>query len=151
MRLHAFYRLTETNSKMIEKIEEDGNILAIILRKNYNQEGLNFFTEEEHSFQVGVHNVKKGKRYRAHKSLPFKKLENLRANKIYLIQKGLAKVDVYNKANQKSAEIFLYEGDLIIFIMGGHGITMVEDTKMIEIKQGPYRGVKEDKIFLEEN
>ncbi|MBS3072825.1 hypothetical protein J4477_03270 [Candidatus Pacearchaeota archaeon] len=134
---------------MIEKIEEDGNVLAIVVRSDYQKEGLNFFTDETHSFQIGIHDVKKGKRYRAHKSKPFKKLENLRANKIYLIQRGLARVDVYNNKNLKIVEIFLYGGDLILFIMGGHGITLMENTKMIEIKQGPYRGVDEDKIFLE--
>jgi len=135
--------------KMIEKIEEDGIILAIVVRRDYNKEGLNFFTNEEHSFQIGIHNVKKGKRYRAHKSLPFKKLENLKANKIYLIQRGTAKIDVYNNKNLKITDVFLYEGDLILFITGGHGITVMEDTKMIEIKQGPYRGVDDDKVFLE--
>ena len=134
---------------MIEKIEEDGKILAIVIRKDYNQKGLNFLTSEEHSFQVGVHNVKKGKRYRAHKTLPFKKIDFLNANKIYLIQEGQTKVDIYNTSDQKILDLFLYAGDLIVFVSGGHGVTMMENTKIIEIKQGPYRGVSEDKIFLE--
>jgi len=34
-------------NKMIEKIEEDGNVLAIVVRSDYQKEGLNFFTDEK--------------------------------------------------------------------------------------------------------
>ena len=39
----------------------------------------------------------------------------------------------------------LNKGDIILLIKGGHGFSVIEDVKMIEVKQGPYAGDK-DKI-----
>jgi hypothetical protein len=39
----------------------------------------------------------------------------------------------------------LYTGDVILLAAGGHGFEMLEDSQIIEIKQGPYVG-EEDKI-----
>jgi len=36
-----------------------------------------------------------------------------------------------------------------MLLSGGHGFEFLEDTKMIEIKQGPYAGRDNDKIILE--
>ena len=134
---------------MIEKIEDNGEILALILRSSYDNQGLSFLTSNDHSFQVGFHNVEKGKRYKAHKSLPFKKLENFKTNKIYYIKEGKTGVDIYNKEDKKITYVILEKGDLILFIDGGHGLDILENSKVIEIKQGPYRGTEEDKQFLE--
>ena len=134
---------------MIEKIENNGELLALIMRNSYNKSGLNFLTREEHSFQVGIHNVKKGARYKAHKSLPFKKLENFKTNKIYYVKEGKVGVDIYDKKDKKVNYVNLNAGDLILFVEGGHGLDILKDSKVIEIKQGPYRGVEQDKVFLE--
>jgi hypothetical protein len=39
-------------------------------------------------------------------------------------------------------------GDTIFFVAGGHGFTMLEDSKIIEVKQGPYFGKDKDKLML---
>lgn len=134
---------------MIEKIEHEGELLALIVRDSYNNDGLNFVTGEEHSFQVGMHNVFKGTRYRAHKSRPFGAIEGLKSNKIYYVKEGKVGVDVYDKQNKKINYISLNKGDLMIFFEGAHGLDVLEDSKFIEIKQGPYRGVEADKEFIE--
>ena len=38
----------------------------------------------------------------------------------------------------KSTE--LIQGDVILLAFGGHGFEMIEDSEIIEIKQGPYCG-----------
>ena len=134
---------------MIEKIEHSGELLAIIIRDSYEKSGLNFVTDKNTSFQVGFHNVEKGKRYKAHISLPFEKLENFIANKIYYVKEGKIMVDVYNKQNEKVKDVELNKGDLILFVCGGHGVDVMDNAKLIEIKQGPYRGVEDEKKFLE--
>ena len=134
---------------MIERIKDNQELLAVILRDEYVKEGLNFLTDVEESFQVGFHNVKKGKRYMAHKSKPFEKLENFKANKIYYVKSGKVGIDIYNKENKKIKYAFLNPGDLILFIEGGHGLDVIDDAKIIEIKQGPYRGTDSEKEFIE--
>jgi hypothetical protein len=34
----------------------------------------------------------------------------------------------------------LETGDVILLVSGGHGFEMLEDSEMIEVKQGPYTG-----------
>ncbi len=54
----------------VERVENNGELLGIIIRNSFNKEGTSFFTEDEHSFQIALHNAEKVKRYRAHVSLP---------------------------------------------------------------------------------
>jgi hypothetical protein len=39
-------------------------------------------------------------------------------------------------------------GDTILLIAGGHGFDILEDSKIIEVKQGPYEGAEQDKKRL---
>ena len=134
----------------IERIEENKELFAVIVRNNYSPEETKFISDTLNPFQIGLHKRGKGYRYKAHVSLPFKKIENFIPNKIYYVKKGRLGIDIYNKENKKIRYIELNAGDLINFISGGHGVDVLEEnTEFIEIKQGPYRGTKEDKIFLE--
>jgi hypothetical protein len=36
----------------------------------------------------------------------------------------------------------------VIFLDGGHGFEVLEDTKLIEVKQGPYPGKDKDKELI---
>ena len=47
--------------------------------------------------------------------------------------------------NGNSISEILNEGDFIILINGGHGFKMLEETEIIEVKQGPY-SLARDKI-----
>ena len=38
-------------------------------------------------------------------------------------------------------------GDVILLAAGGHGMTMLEPTEIIEVKQGPYTGVEDKERF----
>ena len=42
----------------------------------------------------------------------------------------------------------LNAGDVILLAAGGHGFEMLEDSEIIEVKQGPYAG-DQDKTVLE--
>ncbi len=134
-----------------EKIFHNDQLLAIVVRDNFNEAGPTFFTGEEHGFQLSVHNVEKGKRYKAHISLPFKILEGLNPNKVYFMKKGKSRIDLYDNEGAEIGETILNQGDLILFISGGHGCDILDDSFMIELKQGPYRGVEQDKRSLEED
>ena len=50
------------------------------------------------------------------------------------------KVDFYD-VNQKYFDTkILTTGDIILFASGGHGFEMLEQSEIIEVKQGPYMG-----------
>jgi len=64
------------------------------------------------------------------------------------IEKGRVKVDLYGLDGEKIRTVELSTGDTILFVNGGHGFEVLEDTKIIEVKQGPYLGKEGDKAYL---
>ena len=68
---------------------------------------------------------------------------------VLYIEHGKVEVEFYESSGKKIGNAILNSGDTILLLSGGHGFNILEDTKMIEVKQGPYSGVEEDKGYLE--
>ncbi|RLE74745.1 MAG: hypothetical protein DRJ44_06975, partial [Thermoprotei archaeon] len=66
---------------------------------------------------------------------------------MYIIR-GRILLTLYTLDREKKDSIILEEGDLAI-VNQGHEIEFLEDTLLLEIKQGPYPGSEKDKVFLE--
>ena len=132
----------------IEIIDYNNQRYACIIRKDINIEGKKFFSSPKDFLQVGYMNLKKDETLRPHIHKPQNK--NIYENQevLYLVS-GKMKVSFYDKIPKKINEAYLTSGDLIILLSGGHGFKFLEDTIMIEIKQGPYNGQNNDKMFLE--
>jgi hypothetical protein len=139
----------------VERISEGDKVLAIIIRGKALQEMQEageeafFATPGELPFQVAIHNRKAGFRYKSHITKPFVNVQDFTPNKIYYITSGKVGCDVYNDQKEKITYVELHQGDLILFTNGGHGVDIMEDGSFIEVKQGPYRGTEDDKVFLE--
>ncbi len=139
----------------VEKISHDGKTLAIVMRNNTlhkmqeaGEESF-FATEDELPFQVAIHNKKAGFRFRSHISKPFVNVQDFMPSKIYHVTSGKIRCDIYDNNKQKVNYVELEQGDVIMFVAGGHGVDIIEDGSFIEVKQGPYRGTEDDKVFLE--
>lgn len=121
-----------------------GDLIAIVVEKDFQGKGINFVTDDESPLQMGVNFYKKGDvinpHYHLHAERVIKKLQEM-----VFIQEGKATVDLYDLNNNKFQTEELCEGDSIFFVDGGHGFKLLENTKIIEIKQGPYMGKNEDK------
>ena len=138
-------RFSRSMSK-IEYIKKNGEILAIIVRSRDSDKGLEFPTPNEFPLQLGFHSRLKGEYIKAHTHMPFKNL-NIQSQEIFVIEKGKLLVDLYH-GKTKHTEVILTEGNIIL-LNCGHSIKFLEDTKMIEVKQGPYRQKEYEKIPLE--
>jgi hypothetical protein len=55
--------------------------------------------------------------------------------------------DIYSDERELIASRELCEGDVILLVAGGHGFRMLQDTVLLEIKQGPYTGIEEKERF----
>ncbi|MNJ97627.1 hypothetical protein D3C87_153800 [compost metagenome] len=131
---------------MIENISYENHQLAIIIRANYKKEGIQFFTPPNYSQQLGYMNRSKGYVIPPHKH---RKVERtvLQTQEVLFIKSGKVKIDFYSPAKMYFKSTILEKGDVILLADGGHGFEMMEDTEMIEVKQGPY-SEKDDKEFL---
>jgi hypothetical protein len=130
----------------VERIEHNGKVLAIIVRKSFNKEGLTFVTGNEYGLQVGIHLQKKGFEAKPHIHIPFKELKNLEVQEMFYVERGKIRIGLYDSSDQKVADIEGRQGDILILI-SGNSLTCLEDSKLIEIKQGPYRGKEEKRYF----
>ena len=64
-----------------------------------------------------------------------------------MIKNGKCKISIFDDNDSFISEIVVSAGDIVFLAMGGHGIEVIEDVSIIEIKQGPY--LKEnDKKYL---
>ncbi len=131
---------------MIEKITDNENILAIIIRSNFQKEGLHFFTPNNFSQQLAYMHHPKGKTIDAHchTALP----RNVEfTQEVLVIRKGVLRVDFYRSDKSYLESRILRDGDIILLAHGGHGFEVLEELEMIEVKQGPYCGDHEKTRF----
>jgi hypothetical protein len=62
-------------------------------------------------------------------------------------RKGKVEVRFFNDAKEFISKTIIQTGDVLMLVSGGHGFTMLEDTILLEIKQGPYTGLVEKERF----
>jgi hypothetical protein len=132
---------------MIEKIERGSKVFALILRGNYEPEGVNFVTSEDNPLQLGILKHRQGSKIKPHIHKSFPRTINEVQEVLHIVY-GQVEVEFYGNAGKKVVSAILSSGDTILLLSGGHGFNILEDCKIIEVKQGPYLGFKEDKEFL---
>ena len=59
---------------------------------------------------------------------------------VLFIRSGRLRVDFYDESKTYLESRILEGGDVILLAHGGHGFEMLEDTEIVEVKQGPYAG-----------
>jgi mannose-6-phosphate isomerase-like protein (cupin superfamily) len=129
----------------MHQITHNNQTLAIIVKNNFYRDGVEFFTPNDFSQQLGYMSHKKGKIIEAHVHNPVKREVHL-TKEVLFIKKGKLRVDFYDdNQNYLEKSIILEAGDVILLAYGGHGFEALEDLEMIEVKQGPFVG-NQDKI-----
>ena len=129
---------------MIENIKHSNDTLAIIVRKDFHEEGIHFFTSNEFSQQLAYMSHPSGKEIQPHIHKKVQREVNYTQETLF-IRKGKLQVDFYTDEQEYVESRILESGDVILLIKGGHGFKVLEDLEMFEVKQGPYAG-DEDKI-----
>lgn len=126
----------------MEPITWDGRVLAYVIRGTITPEKTVFPTPPELELQVGFVVYEAGGVIAPHRHVPITRSIE-RTCEVIVVRKGRCEVDIYNDDPQLVATRELSTGDLIMMVSGGHGFRMVEDTILLEVKQGPYHGLAE--------
>lgn len=135
---------------MVEKIKDSDNLLALVIRNSENFKKTEFFTAPDSPLQLGALKYEKGDVVKPH----VHKAEDININRkqeVLYVKKGSAEVSFFGTSGGKVNSSIIREGDIVMFVDGGHGIEIKEDSEIIEIKQGPYKGRENDKRILGEN
>ncbi len=129
---------------MIDKIIYEGKELAIIIRASFKKEGIEFFTPDTFSQQLGYMNRPEGYVIEPHRHNLVPR-EVVMTQEVLFIKSGKVRVDFYDDEQNYLQSSILLKGDIILLAAGGHGFEMLETSEMIEVKQGPYVGER-DKV-----
>ena len=89
---------------------------------------------------------KKGNVIKPHKH-KINKREILYTHEVLFIKKGKVKVNFYDRDKNTVGSEHLNCGDIILLCGGGHGFEILEETIMIEVKQGPFIGIEDKERF----
>lgn len=131
---------------MIEQLNNNGEILGIIIRANYHKDGISFFTPGEYSQQLGYMNRPKEYVIEPHVHNLVERKVDL-TQEVLVVRSGKVRVDFYDDNRNYLESRILQTGDIILLAHGGHGFKMLEDTEMVEVKQGPYCGDQDKTRF----
>ena len=123
----------------VDRIVHENKLLAIIIRSDYRKDGIEFFTPNDFSQQLAYMNRPAGYKIQPHIHNKVQR-EVFYTQEVLFIKKGKVKIDFFDDDRKPIDTITVQTGDVILLASGGHGFEMLEDTEMIEVKQGPFAG-----------
>ena len=127
------------NELNIEFIKNQNMDFAIILRREFQKEGIHFFTPDDSTQQLGYMKHPAGKKIVPHFHNPVERLVSV-TQEALILKSGVLRVNFYTEDNKYYTDRILRAGDIILLRGGGHGFEVIEDVEIIEVKQGPYAG-----------
>jgi hypothetical protein len=123
----------------LQTIRDGENVIAILIPRDLPVEGARFISPADYPFQVGVLTHRAGAALQAHSHAKIK-IETDIFQEILILQSGRMEVDLYGLDNRFLSSVILEPGDAILLVDGGHGVRMLADSRILEVKQGPYPG-----------
>lgn len=133
-----------TTMSAIEELTSDNHTIAIIIRHEFEKDGIEFFTPGDFSQQLGYMKHKAGSTIQEHIHVLHHRDVNFTLETLF-VKKGRVRINFFNPDKSFFTSRELETGDVILLASGGHGFEFLEETEMIEVKQGPYCSDK-DKV-----
>jgi hypothetical protein len=130
----------------VEEIKHGDQLLAIIVSREFDKPGINFFTSNELSQQLAIMRHPAGKIIEPHVHNPAPR-EVVYTNEVLVLRQGRLRVDFYSDSQQYLFSREMKAGDMVLLVTGGHGFEVLEDVDMIEVKQGPFVGDRDKTRF----
>ncbi len=132
---------------IVEVVRSEGDaLLCYIMRGGSLPAATEFVTPPEVTMQVGQIVHPRGHEISRHEHRPQERHISGTVE-VLLVQQGRCEMDVYNSQRCLVATRELRVGDIVVLLDCGHGFRMLEDTVLLEVKQGPYVGPGEKEQF----
>jgi cupin fold WbuC family metalloprotein len=124
--------------------DKNENILAFFIFGNDILEGKNFVTNDESQFQLASFLLNKDEVIEKHFH-PNQHRNIKNTSEVLVLLDGSIEVTIYDDNLELVASQIINSGDTVALMSGGHGLKLLEESKFIEVKQGPY-DEKTDKV-----
>ena len=127
---------------------DNGTLLATVVRRGPRPDGATFFTDPSCQIQVGEVSYRAGGQIAPHDHNPIPR-KSLGTVEVLVVLEGGVRMTLWTDGC--NFRVFdLAAGDMVIIQPGaGHGLEMLGDTRLLEVKSGPYVDRETDKTFLE--
>ena len=127
----------------IKDIEHNGIRYASVYNTNEINDGLSFLTDDSSFIQVGTWKYEKGKILDAHYHNTFDRSSTQTQEIVYVIS-GEIICNIYTKDGVFISSFNLSSGMFAVQLYGVHEYEIVENAKVLEVKNGPYFGPEKD-------
>lgn len=132
----------------VEFFRDRDTVLAIVIRANASSaEKYNFLTEPSAPLQLGMNFYRAGETIKNHAHYP-RDIHVQNIQELLVIGAGRTRLKLFDEQREPLGETVLEAGDIVLLASGGHGFEILEDTKIVEVKQGPYDGKQKDKFLI---
>lgn len=136
----------ETPPQPVEIIGSASHAVAYIVRGDLRPRETQFLTPASATQQVGFVVYPAGGTIAPHRHRPIER-RIVGTSEVLVVQTGRCEVDLFDTDGNHLATRELRRGDVIVLNGGGHGFRMLEDTVLLEVKQGPYTGLSEKELL----
>ena len=101
--------------------------------------------------QLATLHMDEGRTFKPHKHIYKEGEKEVIAQESWIIVKGSVKVVMYDLDDTIIDQIILNPGDCSMTFSGGHNYVIQEDNTIVyEYKTGPYKGIENDKVSINE-
>ena len=121
----------------MEIFDKNNNLIAIVHKDSDFRDGKTFYTDNNKDFQFGTFKLEQGEIIENHIDNSQKREINKTSEAIVVI-KGSLKIMLFDNEKNFIDAVIINTNDAILLFEGGHGIEVIEESKFIEFKQGPY-------------
>lgn len=121
----------------MEVIVADGDVLGYVINNQNFPAKTTFLTPPDSPFQLGYIVYPAGGVVKRHFHKPLVR-SIATSSEALIVKKGRCVIDFYNRKLDLVVMRELAAGDVVLIFGGGHGLRMLEDTVILEVKQGPY-------------
>jgi len=130
----------------VETVRHQGKVLCILVRSRPAPLQTEFYTPNDYNLQMGNVVYPAGGVIPRHSHRPVTRTVT-GTSEVLVVQQGRMLIDLYDDDRNLVTTREMTVGDAVALVSGGHGFRLLEDTVLLEVKQGPYSGVQEKDRF----
>lgn len=132
----------------MDRIEDNGLLLAIVCRDADWTPGLQFCTPDQLFIQAGCWQYPAGKTLANHRHKEHARTVT-RTQEVVYVKRGRMKARILAPDGRLVREVVLGAGDFAVMAEGGHGYEILDEgSQILEVKNGPFVDVATDKEAL---
>ena len=120
---------------------------AILIPADHAVTGIEFYSPQSFPQQLGAMTRPKGYIVKAHLHNVIERNISL-TQEVLILRSGHLRIRLFDIDFKEESVFEMHPGDVLLLASGGHEITMLQESVLVEVKQGPYLGV-DDKTHFE--